>query len=248
MVIAVCGAQNTGKSTFIKDFLAKYPMYSTPTMSYRDLLKSENLPSSSKTTVDTQNKIREFMDTQNSFMKRGEDNIILDRCHIDWFVYSLWAYFNKTEGFDDAYILNAIEVTKHAMRNVDMVLYIPRAYDRIKLVDDGIRDIDESYVDAIDQIFSRIFNEFRYSGKCDIFADGDSPGVIEIFGSREQRLAIAGLYVEESTGNIIVDEKSVLSDESLTDMEKVIQFSKQIEKQQYHKAKSEDFIREKMKE
>jgi signal recognition particle receptor subunit beta len=43
MKIAVIGPQNTGKSTFVKDFLLEFPAYKTTQKTYRDIVTENNL-------------------------------------------------------------------------------------------------------------------------------------------------------------------------------------------------------------
>jgi len=50
MRIAFCGAQNTGKTTLIKDFLVCWPQYKTLNKSYRDVILEKGLNHSSDTT------------------------------------------------------------------------------------------------------------------------------------------------------------------------------------------------------
>ena len=61
MRIAFSGTANTGKTTLIKNFLAVWSQYNTPEKTYRDLIKDNNLPHSSLTTVDSQWEILNFM-------------------------------------------------------------------------------------------------------------------------------------------------------------------------------------------
>ena len=49
MRIAISGTANTGKSTFVKDFIKKWPSYSTPKTTYRDIMKDVGDEHSSNT-------------------------------------------------------------------------------------------------------------------------------------------------------------------------------------------------------
>ena len=54
MRIAVSGTACQGKTTFIKDFIKEWPMYSTPEKTYRDFISENNLPHSENTNQDAQ--------------------------------------------------------------------------------------------------------------------------------------------------------------------------------------------------
>ena len=86
MRLALSGTASTGKSTLIKDFLVKWPNYTTNTTSYREKLKALNLPHSKKCTQETQWAILNHMvDEMQKFDKNS--NVIFDRCPLDNIVY-----------------------------------------------------------------------------------------------------------------------------------------------------------------
>ena len=90
MRIAVIGPQNTGKSTFIQDFLQEFSHYSSPHETYRDVIVSRGLVVNQKSSLESQKEIRNFMFGQLRHNK--EYNIIFDRCMIDNFVYTNTQY------------------------------------------------------------------------------------------------------------------------------------------------------------
>jgi predicted ATPase len=82
MRLAISGTACVGKSTLLKAFLQRWPMYGTPLKTYRDVITENDLEHSSKTTEETQLLILDWMmTTQEKFKK--EDNIIFDRCSWD---------------------------------------------------------------------------------------------------------------------------------------------------------------------
>ena len=54
MKIAISGTHCMGKSTYVQDFLKKWPSYKTPEKSYRDYILEKNLPHSKEATEDSQ--------------------------------------------------------------------------------------------------------------------------------------------------------------------------------------------------
>ena len=83
MRIAVTGPQNTGKSTFIEDFLSALPTYTTPERTYRDLISQEELPVNQETNEDSQRRIRDFLFDQAT--SNIEEDVIFDvlEAHVD---------------------------------------------------------------------------------------------------------------------------------------------------------------------
>ena len=71
MKIAVVGTQCIGKSTYIKDFLKKWSMYSTPEKTYRDIVKEKNIPLNKLGDEHSQKIILDFLIEQaTSFSKK----------------------------------------------------------------------------------------------------------------------------------------------------------------------------------
>ena len=94
MRIAISGTACQGKSTLIKDFLDQWPMYTTPTKTYRDVIVEKSLSHSSVTNKDTQWEILNFMIDELQKTSKG-DKIIFDRCPLDNIIYSIWAEQKK---------------------------------------------------------------------------------------------------------------------------------------------------------
>jgi hypothetical protein len=78
MKIAVVGTQCIGKSTYIKDFLDKWIMYSSPEKSYRDIIKEKNIPLNKQGTEESQRLILDFLIDQSMQYSKSE-NIIFQK-------------------------------------------------------------------------------------------------------------------------------------------------------------------------
>jgi len=88
MRIALAGCANSGKTTLVQAFLRKWPMYTTPTKTYRDVIRENNLGHSSKTNEETQLAILDFMLLeQNNYSEKSY--VIYDRCPWDNLAYTL---------------------------------------------------------------------------------------------------------------------------------------------------------------
>ena len=77
MRIAVTGPQNTGKTTFVKDFLETFPLYTTTDKTYRDTVKEKGLKINQETSEETQKHILDFLYKQ--ITENLGENIIFDK-------------------------------------------------------------------------------------------------------------------------------------------------------------------------
>ena len=221
MRIAFCGAQNTGKTTLIKDFLVCWPQYKTLNKTYRDIIAEKKLTHSSATTQETQRVIRDWM-YENFKSNTTDDNIVYDRCLLDNLIYTLWSYRYNPGSIDSDFVNESIEITKESMRKLDIIFYIPADKCNFSIVNDSFRDINEQYRNQIDQLFKGIISEYTDNFDADVFwPKNDSPGVIEIFGTREQRLLHIGDYIQPD-GSLYGEEHSILNPEQLNLMETML--------------------------
>lgn len=194
MRICVSGPQCSGKSTFIKDFLKAFPMYTTPTKTYRDLVKSDKLKINQEGDAESQVKILNFqVDTVQQYDKN--DNVIFDRSVIDPLAYSLWMYEKGNKGIDDNHIEYMIKIVKEAIKLYDIVFMVPiTKFSPIKLEKDDLRDTDETFRDEMNNIFNAI-QESYYKQSHVIFPNENCPATIDLIGNREERIALAKMYI-----------------------------------------------------
>lgn len=174
MRIAVIGPQNTGKSTFIEDFLKEFPHYRSPQETYRDVIESRALEVNQKTSLESQKEIRDFMFGQVRHNK--EYTIIFDRCLIDNYVYTLAQY--EKGGIEKWFVDETESMMVDTLRLIDMFIFIPTAV-AVPLVDDATRDINAAYIDTINHLFLKTL--FELSRKHHIT-------VKIISGSRKERI------------------------------------------------------------
>lgn len=232
MRIAISGAQNTGKTTLVKAILEKWPMYKTPSKSYRDVIIEKGLTHSSKTTVETQNAILDFMIESHSSYTSINDNILFDRCTIDNIVYSMWANAAGIDGFPNEYISEVLKKHKEVMRKLDIVFVLRHDKER-PIEDDGIRDINPEYVKDIDLIFGAICDQYYNNPDGDVFfPKNDMPAIIELPHSHTERMSLIGDYIDQY-GDLVDTSESVLSPENIQKVESLI-------KQQYIAKEQED--------
>lgn len=240
MRIAFSGAQNTGKTTLIRDFITCWPQYKTLDKSYRDVIKENGLTHSSNTTQETQRLIRDWMYGEIKKNKEG-DKIVYDRCLLDNLVYTLWAYKYLPGSIDGKFVDETIDMVKESMRNLDIIFYIPADKCNFGIVNDEFRDVSVIYRDQIDQIFKGIIDEYKNNFDADVFwPKNDSPAVIENYGDRQTRLLNIGDYIGES-GELHGEEHSLFNKEQLDLMEQML-------KEQQAQIKDDDDIKKLKKE
>ena len=154
MRIAVIGPQNTGKSTFIKDFLKEFPHYKTPKETYRDVVKSKKLTINQKTNEESQREIRDFMYKQ--FCHSVDKNVIFDRSLIDNYVYT---YAQYVEGkISKTFLEESEDLMKEVLHSVDMYFFIPASLS-VSLVNDELRDTDSKFIDEVNGYFLKTLFE-----------------------------------------------------------------------------------------
>ena len=224
MRILISGTANTGKTTLIKDFLNNWPNYRTPESSYRDLIKEKNYPHSKKCNQEGQWAILNCMiDEMQKYSK--DDTVIFDRGPLDCLVYSLWACEMSSSDIDEQFISKMIPIVKESMKNLDVIFYIPISKSSpIPINNDGFREVDPTYITEIDNIFKAIFHLYQHSFNDNPFLPSDDcPAIIEIFGSREERIALMQQYLNVD-GEVIGEEGgSILDPHNIRELEKLLE-------------------------
>lgn len=173
MRIAVVGPQNTGKSTFVRDFIATFPQFSTPTESYRDVVRKHNLQINQLTGTESQRHIREFMREQ---IATAPDNTIFDRCLIDNYMYTRFGF--EKGNVEEAFLRESEAIMHETAGQIDLYLFIPSALS-IPLEDDALRDTTPAYVDAVNRTCVEIIFSLIRSKGIDVEVIG---------GTREERI------------------------------------------------------------
>ena len=174
MKIAVIGPQNTGKSTFIKDFLQSFDNYITTVETYRDIVEKDSLAINQDTDKESQKKIRDFLFMQVKINQN--QNIIFDRCVIDNYVYT---YVQHEAGIIEKYFVDeSYKMMLDSLKYIDIYLFIPAALS-IVLVQDNTRDIDTAFIDKVNHHFLRVLFELARDYKINVKV---------ISGNRKERI------------------------------------------------------------
>lgn len=220
MRISFSGASGVGKSTLIKSFLNKWPMYTTPNKTYRDVLKENNLSHSSNTSDDTQLFILNWMmEEQNKYDKNSK--VVYDRCPLDNLAYTLQG--NALGTISDQTTAATISFVKESMKNLDIIFWL-KYNPKIKTIDNGIRETNLDYIKQTDQLFQGLFDQYMENLEFDVFfPKDDCPAFIcidEHFSTIDDRLMFIGEFLDYK-GDLIEGD-SLLDPNNLEFLEKMI--------------------------
>jgi len=219
MRIAISGTACQGKSTLIKDFLEKWPQYTSPEKTYRDIITEKGLKHSSITNQETQWEILNFMiDELQKYSKK--DKVIFDRCPLDNIIYSICAEEKKESDIDDKFIQKCMPLIRESLRFLDIIFFTPiTKVAPVELEEDDLRDTNSEYISEIDNIFKAVHRDYMNNPKSTFFAQDDRPGIIEVFGNRRERLELIKLYLD-NYGDFI-EPGNIITPQELEEMEKI---------------------------
>ena len=215
MKIAVCGSQNTGKSTFIKDFITKWPMYKQPEKSYRDFLKEKNIKINTEGNQESQNLILNALIDQAMAYPREENTfLIYDRCPLDNLAYTFWLNFYKPDKVSEKFLRTTVDLVKNSLKFFDIIFFTPiSASSPIPYLDNKNnphRSLDATFREEINNILQGFLISYsKNDGR--VFPVQDSPAFIEIIGNQEERIELASLYINEK-GKAFEEQESLLID------------------------------------
>lgn len=195
MKVAFMGTQCNGKSTLIKEFLKRWPMYKEVKSTYRNLLKTGKITGNQEGTEESQKTILNAIidDTQKATAK-GDDFLVFDRCVMDNIAYSLW--LNEKGKVSDEFIMDTKRIAFEAIRVFDIIFYLPLR-EEIKIVPRKGRDIDPIYRQEIDNIFRAIVGTYEKSAGI-FFPKEDCPAVITLEGPPDLRIEQIPMYIKPS--------------------------------------------------
>lgn len=195
MRIAVIGAQCTGKSTFINDFIMRWPMYKKPAKTYREIISEKNIKLNQDGDKDSQLAILDAL-VEQAEENQDEKYCIHDRCVIDNLAYTCWLAAKKKGNVTSEDVTVSILQTQMALKYYDVIFFLPISkVSPIPIEEKENRDIDLDYRNEIDS-FLKAFNVDYIQKKGKVFPTHDCPAVIEIFGDRRERLELVSLYIK----------------------------------------------------
>jgi hypothetical protein len=195
MRIAVTGTQCIGKTTFIDDFIARWPMYKKPSKTYRDIIKEKNLSLNREGNKESQIIVLDAL-LEQAESSTDEKFCIHDRCIIDNAAYTLWLAAKEKGGVKADDVTASIIQVQQALKHYDVIFFLPISQmSPIPIEERENRDIDETYRSEIDAILKTFNSDYLNKGG-KIFPVEECPAVIEIYGNRRERLDLTALYIK----------------------------------------------------
>ena len=206
MKIAITGTQCIGKSTFIADFIKKWPMYKVAGSDCSSLIKEKNLKHSQESTEETQDLILNHLVDQ-ALSCSKTDHVIFDRCVLDNLAYTTWLTLKGKISGD--YIKKILPIVQETIKLYDIIFISPiTKIAPVEISQNGTRDIDPTFREEIDNILKAFVESYhKHDGK--IFNPQDSPALIEIFGKPQERISMAELYINNN-GNMYGEDESLI--------------------------------------
>jgi thymidylate kinase len=208
MKIAFMGTQCNGKSTLIKEFCKRWPMYKEVKSSYRKLIKTNKVQHNEDGTEESQKAILNAIidDTQHAIAK-GDEFLIFDRCVIDNIVYSLW--LNEKDKVSDEFIMDTKRIAYEAVKVFDIIFYIPLR-EEITIVPRKGRALDPVYRQEIDNLFRAVVGTYEKSAGI-FFPKEDCPAVITLEGPADLRIEQIPMYIKPSGKFFDEEDRSLLA-------------------------------------
>lgn len=210
MRIALIGAQNTGKSTLVENFIQKWPMYKKPEKTYRDIIKEKNLPLNKEASKESQRTIlNALVDEAQQACAKEDKHIIFDRCTVDNIAYTLWHYAKETTGFSVEYVIDSKAIAALALKYFDIIFYVP-VREEIPVVPREGREIDLVFRDEINNIFDALVESYEKQTRA-FFPEEDCPAVIRLEGPPDMWIPQMCLYIKDNGNGYGEEDGSLLS-------------------------------------
>ena len=186
MRIAVSGAHSQGKSTFVHDWVASNSEYIREEEPFR-VLHAEGYDIRFRQECHRfDNGLQMYYNISRVNAYSDSSNcVIFDRCPVDYIAYSQYTANYQTTDIDEGFVQMMVPAVRRALQQLDWLVFFPVTDDwPVEMEDDGIRPIDLSYRQEVDAIFKQIYRDQRFA----LMAKENGPRLLELWGSREQRL------------------------------------------------------------
>ncbi len=211
MRIAIVGAQNVGKTTLINAFRQRWPDYSLPEKTYRELIKEKSLVINEQGSLESQKVIRDAL-ADLALENAGKAKTIHDRCILDNLVYTFWLAdykkFEASESDINEFITTSIFLTKESLKFYDVIFWLP-VNPNIPVVDGENRSTSEQYRAEIDNIFYAVYETYKKNSGV-IFDRDNQPAYIVLEGDVNEKIETIKQYISDS-GDLVETTNSVLA-------------------------------------
>jgi hypothetical protein len=187
MRIAISGSHSLGKSTVVNDWVAAHPEFRREEEPYRALALNgpyEILFRESSTRLHNGIQLYYNISRVNRYSSVADD-VIFDRAPVDYLAYSQYTANRGTTDIDSAFVASMVAAVRESLDHLDVLAFVPKSEAwPVEMEADGIRPVDHVYRDEVDAIFKQIYREGRFA----VMPALHPPLMVELFGSRNQRL------------------------------------------------------------
>ena len=187
MRIAVSGSHSLGKSTLVDDWVARYPEFTREEEPYRALGlygPYQILFRDESTRLHNGIQLYYSLSRVHRYAAQADD-VIFDRAPVDYLAYSQYTADAGSTDIDDAFVMSMVAAVIESLDRLDIIAFVPKSDEwPVEMEADGIRPTDYAYRDAVDAVFKQIYREGRYG----VISGERHPLVVELVGSREDRL------------------------------------------------------------
>ncbi|HLF66351.1 MAG TPA: AAA family ATPase [Gammaproteobacteria bacterium] len=184
MRIAISGTHYMGKSTLITDFLQHHPEYQSPLEAYYLLQEQKEVELSLEPSLES---LLEQLHCSLHQLMKNENNIIFDRCPVDYLAYAMVLLEQDDIDINDSEVSDLFPEVKEALDTLDLIVFLPISKEHP--ID--YREENPAYRRAADKCFKKIYRD----DLCDIFPRFNHPRIIEISGDPKTRLKILESYL-----------------------------------------------------
>lgn len=185
MRIAISGTHYMGKSTLITDFLKLHPEYKSVIEPYYLLQEQAVIEMPVEPSLDSL--VEQLNYSIKQLMEENEDNIIFDRCPVDYIAYAMTLLDQEDIDINDSEVSNLFSEVKSALDTLDLIVFLPITKNHLI----EYTEENPAYRKAADKCFKKIYRD----DVCDIFPSFKHPKVIEIFGNPSTRLKTLESYL-----------------------------------------------------
>ena len=192
-IIGITGTDNIGKTTFVNDFIKKWPQYKLATENTIDSIYIKEKKTTRKKFEEKENLELNIAIERLKGYDRKKDNAVFDGCILDNLIRVLWTK-EKDDKLSDSFVWQIVEKVKNHLYLYDAVFYIPLSKKYPVKVEDKKIDLGKRL--EMSHLFEGIIETYK-THKGSYFKLDDCPAILEVFGNPPERIAITGLYMEE---------------------------------------------------
>jgi len=142
---------------------------------------------------------------------KREDNVIFDRGLMDNLMYSLYLCGVGAEGCTNEWMTEQLPIYREAFKFYDLIFFVPllTGYSA-PIIPEGSLELDREVIfrSESDNIFKALQQQYL-DGKRIWLPKEDTPALVELFGTPEERIQMIRLYINEN-GQPYGDDESLI--------------------------------------